>query len=285
MSYLSIPHGGDGSAKYPFLLTFAPSSSPGHVANPNSVAKDMTTGIFYSKTGAGSTDWTPITGSLAYETDEDYYKARASTLMASPRLTCWWWDDFLEPLSEKWTSNLNSFATKYDACGVATMSAGTESGVGYLYLGGSAASSGADFPEGTDGTWYMCFRGAVAGTTQTQAYSDMGMFDLNGNVQVSFGDASQFVHDYSFYSGSAGQVLTTTAIDTSAHVLELYRNAGTTYMLVDEVVIGSHTSVFPALPSSVRFRLGTTATTSSKRSINVDFACFAVGGNNPRTIT
>jgi hypothetical protein len=288
MSYLSIPHGGDGSAKYPFLLTFAPSSSPGHVANPNGIAKDTTTGVFYMKTGTGATDWTPITGSLAYETDEDYYKDRARTLLASPRLTCWWWDDLLEPQGEKWTASLstgNTFSTKYNACGVATLGNDTRSAGSWLYIGTEAPSTGNALPGGSDGSWYMAWRGKKTGTDGNH-YAEM--WSRNGtSTYIYFGEqygAGANQHRWGIGLTGTGAVASGVDNDFETHVHELCRTGTTTTYYLDETAIMSG-DYYHAGNGAIRFRWGSNGTSANVGTLELDFAAFAVGGNNPRTIT
>lgn len=282
MSYTTIPALQDGSAKNPYLVSGAPSTSPGYAANVHATAYDSTNGVWYIKFGTLDTDWKPISGALSYPNDESYYKARARTLMGSPRLTCWWWDDFLEPLGESWTSiagALSSVATKYDPCGVVSINAGTKGGSAGLYLGGAADQPGCFFPSGTSGVFYMAHKAKLNTEAACMTFLSMRRPSV---FMIDYGNVSTASLNWGVRDGGTVTV-GTVANDGAAHLHELVRYGGTTTYYLDEAPMMSGnwfpTTAALAILYSEMFTGYTNTTT-----FNVDFVALAVGGNNPRTI-
>lgn len=285
MSYLPIPYGGDGSATYPFILASAPDAGAGFAANVHSIAKDQSTGIYYQKTGTGDTEWTPITGSTAYETDEDYYKARASMLMGSPRLTCWYWDDFLEPSTENWTASVASggtWTTKADPCGVTALTcpSGASSSAN-IALGGTFTASKNFIPGGSSGVWYIAIRMKVTGADANgqSAYVELDDLDVG-----DFGFAGE--ERWAMWSAtSGGAQYSATTNDQGTHLHEWVRVGGTTTYYLDEVAIKAGAPYYPSNNAQPFIKAASAAAAAVGRVVNVDFFAGAVGGNNPRTIS
>lgn len=292
MAYTTIAVKQDGSALYPFLSNSAPSSSPGFAAEIHAVLKDQSTGILYVKTSTSDTGWEPITGSQSYKTDEEYYKFRAQYLMGSPRLTCWWWDDFLEPSSENFISGATSatctWTTKNDPCGISTLTVpqnATSNSSIQLSTGNTVTPPGNQIPTGS-GNWYVACRMKHAGvlTDNTQRAAQFVYLDSDASnaSYLLFGAYSS--NFWMFQSDVNSAVNSTTTIDGLTHVHELCRVGTTTSYYLDETRImsgnlratGSHYLSLQAQNSIC---------TAGATSMHIDYLCYAVGGNDPRTIS
>jgi hypothetical protein len=254
-------------------------SVTGLAASLRAIGYDGT--VYWQKYGTADTNWRRITGPLSYRTDEDYYKSRASKLMGSPRLTCWWWSDLLEALGEEFTATFGGAATwttKYNDCGVSTLSSGGSGSFG-LAVGGTTTASKNAIPGGTTGVWYICVRMKATGIAAagTSTYIEIDNLDMG-----DFGVASQ--ENWGMWSAtSGGAQYSTVTNDQETHVHEFVRVDGITYYYLDEVLIKSGEEFYPTNNGHV-FLKGASASSTS-RITHLDFLCFAVGGNNPRTIT
>jgi hypothetical protein len=270
-----------GSPGKPYVLSADPSITPGYAAPLDSIA--VYSGVYFQKYNTTDTDWRYLTGASSYPTDEDYYKFRASYLMKSPRMTCWWWNDCLEPLSESFIST-GTFTARQNPCGVfnVTQAAGSTS---TLRVGNEAGTVTGNFiPGGTDGVWYMAYRARMSGA-DVKCYSEMWAANFVTGKYILFGDGSDTTTLFSLaYDGSAN-VFSAVANDELVHVHELIRVNGITTYYLDGVSIISGANYFSTGNGALRFRIGNTAGSTTPRSFDLDWVCAAVGGNNTRIIT
>lgn len=295
MAYTTIPAGQDGSALNPYLSRSDPSSSPGFAAEVYAILKDQITGTLYQKTGTADTAWEPITGSTSYKTDEEYYKFRAQSLMGSPRLTSWWWSDLLEPLGEEFTASMgtgSTYTTKNNACGVGTMTVATSGSDCYLFVGNEVNAPGNAIPGGASGSWYVATRlkvnqliGGAAGISAAMVGIDC-LNSLSTGV-LSFGAVNPFYPTSATYGicDDRGATMSTTAFSTAEQVWECCRSGGTTTLYINEAPVASGDRYHGSAAGEVYVRTANSSTSALPTITNIDFLCFAVGGNNPRTIT
>jgi hypothetical protein len=290
MSYVTIPAKQDGSSWNPYLVSAAPSTSPGYAANIDSTAYDSTNNVWYTKYGPLDTDWKPSTGSQAYPNDESYYKARARTLMGSPRLTCWWWNDFLEPLSESFviggTSATCTFTTKYDACGIGTLTCpenATGNSAIILATGTVVSPNGCQLPIDT-GDWYIASRFKIAGAITNNAQRAPCIFWLDSGTASGYFLAGAYNRVNYVIQSDLGAYQSTTAIDGNTHLHEVARAGTTTSYYLDEVKIMSGDYVGTG-NMAFGLQAQSNSCTTGATVMHMDYACYAVGGNNARTIT
>jgi hypothetical protein len=300
VAYTTIPAAQDGSALNPYLSNSNPATSPGFAAEVHAVLKDQISGTLYVKTGTSDTAWEPISGSSAYKTDEEYYKYRAQSLMQSPRLTCWWWSDLLEPQGEEFTTSLSAgatYTTKNNACGVVSINTSTAAGaakIASVFVGNEVDANGCAIPGGSTGVWYVASRYALSGGRTSEGNMNVCEMTLDSKDAASTGyiyagirALTPFTKFTVFYSNSASSAGVNTSYDTddATHVHELSRDGTTTRYYIDESLVLSSTAAFPGGACYPGFYLSAASSATTTTSANLDFYCFAVGGNNPRTIT
>jgi hypothetical protein len=290
MSYVTIPAKQDGSSWNPYLVSAAPSTSPGYAAAIYSNAYDSTNNVWYVKYGALDTDWKPSTGAQAYPNDESYYKARARALMGSPRLTCWWWNDFLEPLSESFITGASSatctFTTKYNDCGVATLTCpenATGSNAIILATGTVVAPPGNQIPVDSGG-WYIASRFKSAGALENATQRAPCFMWLDSGTASGYFLAGIYNKTTYKFQSNLGSYDSTTAIDGNTHLHEVARTGTTTTYYLDEVPIMSGNYIGTG-NMAFGFQAQNNSCTTGATVMHMDYACYAVGGNNARTIT
>jgi hypothetical protein len=241
--------------------------------------------VYWLKYGTANTDWRRITGPLSYRTDEDYYKSRASKLMGSPRLTCWLWEDWLEPLSEKFVSSVGgggTVGTKYNDCGVITLTANGGASQANLWLGNAFNQNGNLFPSGTGGVWYCAWRGKVA--NENQNTFQVKLMDTTNSL-VWFGDITNNGKKWGIYDQrTTTNNLSAVDNDAGTHVHELVRYNGTTTYYLDESSIVSG-DFYCTTPGTLVMQAYQYAGAASALTAHLDWVACAVGGNNTRTIT
>jgi hypothetical protein len=254
--------------------------------------------VCWQKWGTENTDWEPVSGTYSYQTDEDYYKSRVSTLLASPRLTCWWWNDMLEPSSEHYVTNMSAGATwttKDNACGVSVLNSGIPGGVAVaagLAPGNEWNPVGNVFPEGTNGVWYAAARYRLTGGIVGTGYQNQFVIQLDSNNTAHTGYLLAGLRNHATYwsgqyDNGGGHTTFTTAVafDTNTHLHELFRANGVTRYLIDEVEAWNSADAYLQGHCYVRLNCQADPPAAAATVGAVDFMCMAVGGNNSRTIT
>jgi hypothetical protein len=275
-----------GSPGKPYTLAADPSAAPGYAAAIGAIGSFG--GVYYIKFGTADTEWKPLTGASSYPTDEDYYKFRASYLMKSPRMTCWYWNDCLEPVSESFIlqGGVGSYTTKQNDCGILTLTQAAGGGAN-LFLGNESTgtTAGNFIPGGTNGVWYMAYRAKFIGS-DVKCYTELWATDKSvANKYIVFGDSTNTTATWSLaYDGSA-PVYSAVDNDEQTHVHELVRVGGVTTYYLDGNSIISGANYFSSNNGCLMIRIGNTAGSLTTRIAHFDWVCAAVGGNNARTIT
>jgi hypothetical protein len=276
-----------GAPGKPYTIVGDPTTAPGVAANVGSYGFDGS--VYWQKWGTTDTDWKPITGTYSYQTDEDYYKFRASSLMASPRLTCWWWDDFLEPTSEKWITSLSAtgtWTTKYNDCGVSRFAQTNPGASGdlrsYVAMGNIFDTSGNFIPG--NGTWYVAFRAKINFTASSHFQITLDCLNTDSAGRMYFGEGNAVDGKWAIFTNEDGVVYSSVVNDGATHIHEVYRVGGNTYYLLDGVQIlsGNYYPHANALYISMYIQ---SAGVDVTKTCDIDWLCAAVGGNNARTIT
>jgi hypothetical protein len=278
-----------GAPGKPYTIVGDPTTAPGVAANVGSYGFDGA--VYWQKWGTTNTDWKPITGTYSYQTDEDYYKSRASALLASPRLTCWWWDDFLEPSGEKWFASLSAtgtWSTKYNDCGVSVLKQTNPTASGDLrssiFMGNEADAAGNFLDGTTNGVWYVAHRSKIINANiANQCYFGLDSLGTYTAGRLYFGDVGGASTNWGIYTLATGTVLSAVANDGGTHLHELYRVGGVTKYLLDGVEILSG-DYFPN-GAAMYLYFWIQSAVNVDVTWNIDLVAAAVGGNNPRTIT
>lgn len=255
---LPLPEDFDGRTPTFERAGAAPSSAT--VRPPGSIIE--VGGAYYCQRGTLSTPvWTADLLSR-----DAYYRMRAARLLdAAPSSLAWVFDDLYKGGAGFYSQSSTGYMQNTpDAKGGGWVAFRTGAVAGQLAAGTVATSSGAAaylplfYGSGTGHEWYAGVKLKPTTTATYAAHSRGGLMSrdyVTGNKQIVLGitgAASTANWSVSFqneaYSLNSGVAM----VNGTWVVLESYRKAGTTYLLVNETVVASGTSnLFPGVDGSI----------------------------------